>query len=512
MLGFFSNKSDHPLANLKSAKQLLDDLPKTDPVLVLDEIGQWIEALFDPENEFRLDHQFAVLRMLDEAAHPYLRKIINAYFAVVPPAQFQENRLWGAMNSYYSFSELGYGNLTNGLQNGEKGSSALKPHVALICARGIYAAYGRMECAAVRYARIDPQLWVHLGEFYALAETEQCQDEMLAVYQGIRANTSVQHLLASVLMWYSVGVGAFKPLDLHIAKCLMLYVCQSFAMRDHPEADSQFMFDLEKPSSPVRVTDEGAMYPAGARFMGIGAASGQLDNLLKTLAKNLVPEELNFGVAYSAEVVVDVVRRLAGFCQSTLPMRKHPRRKISMDVNVLNGFFKVIEKTSTGLSIGDASSENWSVEDMSATGMRCVLPPGRGAGVKIGTLIGLQPEKAEHWGVGVVRRLRRDERNNLHIGVRILANKIMNVVVRDPEGGGPVTEHTALLLDRTDEQGSESWMLLKADSFSINRSPTLSLGNKDYLLMPLALVEKGEDFDLVRYRRMAQESGGEEAY
>jgi len=73
MLGFFSNKSDHPLANLKSAQQLLDDLPKTDPVQVLDEIGHWIEALFDQENAFRLDHQFAVLRMLDEAAHPHLK-------------------------------------------------------------------------------------------------------------------------------------------------------------------------------------------------------------------------------------------------------------------------------------------------------------------------------------------------------------------------------------------------------------------------------------------------------
>ncbi len=512
MLGFFSNKSDHPLASLKSAQQLLDDLPKTDPVQVLDEIGHWIEALFDAENEFRLDHQFAVLRMLDDAAYPHLRKIINTYFAVVPPAQFQENRLWTAMNAYYTFTETAYGQLASGLENGEKGSSSIKANVALICARGIYAAFGRMECAAVRYSRIDPALWKHLAEFYALAETEQCQDEMLTIYLGVRSKTSVQHLLASVMMWYSVGVGAFKPLDLHIAKCLMLYMCQSFLVHESAEPESQFVFDLDNAASPVRVTDGSAMYPTGARFISTGTAPGHLDNVLKTLAKNLVPEELNFGVAYSAETVAEVVRRLAGFCQTSLPMRKHPRRKISMDVNVLNGFFKVIEKTSSGLSIGDASSENWSVEDMSATGMRCVLPPGRGAGVKIGTLIGLQPDKAEHWGVGVVRRLRRDESNNLHVGVRILANKVLNVVVRDPEGGGPGTEHTALLLDRTDELGSESWMLMKADAFSVNRSPTLTLGDKVYMLMPLALVEKGDDFDLVRYRRMAHESGGEEAY
>jgi len=85
-------------------------------------------------------------------------------------------------------------------------------------------------------------------------------------------------------------------------------------------------------------------------------------------------------------------------------------------------------------------------------------------------------------------------------------------VVNDIEGGGADPEHTALLLDRTDEQGSESWMLMKADTFSINRSPTMKLGDQGYLLMPLALVEKGEDFDLVRYRKMAQDTSGGDAY
>lgn len=511
MLGFFSNKSDHPLANLKSVQQLLDDQPKTDSVEILHEFGDWIEALFDAENAFRLDHQLAVMRMLDEAAQPHLRKIIHSYFAAVPPASFQENRLWGAMNGYYTFIELGYLHLIRGLQNGEKGSSSVKPHLALISARGIFASFGKLECSAVRYAQIDPLLWQHLAEFYAIAEVEQCQDEIIQLYAGLKAQTSVQHLLASVLMWYSVGVGVFKPLDLHISKCLMIHLCQSFVISEHAEAGSLFVFDLENSTSPVRVTDDGAMYPTSTRFMSVGQAPNRFDSLLKTLAKNLVPDELNFGVAYSAEVVTEVVLRLASVCQSSLPTRKHPRRKIQMGVNVLNGFFKVIEKTHEGLSLGAAESESWEVEDMSATGLRCVLPQGRANSVKIGSLIGLQPEKAGHWGAGIVRRLRRDEQNNLHIGVRIIANKVLNVVLVDPDGG-PESEQAALLLDRTDEKGSESWMLVKPDTFSINRSPTLTLGNQSYLLMPLALVEKGEDFDLVRYRKMAQEFGGDEAY
>ena len=97
MLGIFSNKSDHPLANLKSAQQLLEALPKTDSVVVLDEVGHWIESLFDPGSTFRIDHQFAVLRMLDDIAHTHLRKISQACFSPILPSPFQEARMWEAI-------------------------------------------------------------------------------------------------------------------------------------------------------------------------------------------------------------------------------------------------------------------------------------------------------------------------------------------------------------------------------------------------------------------------------
>lgn len=510
-MGFFSNKSDHPLANLKSAQQLLDGLSKTDPVVVLQEIGHWIEDLFDADNAFRLDHQFAVLRMLDDAAHPYLRRISNSYFAIVPPSAFQENRLWSAMNAYFISSEMGYLHLISGVENREKGSSSIKSEIPLISARGIYATFGRLECSGVRYAQLDPQLWSHLAELYVCAEQEECQDEQLSIYTSMGVVTSVDHLFASALMWYSVGEGALKPLDLHIAKLLMIYMCKSFSVTDQPQTDSLFAFDLATPMQPSRVTDEDAMYPPGMRFVSIGPAPGHLDNLLKTLGKGLVPEELNLGVPYSADVVAEVVRRLATYCKLPLPVRRHQRRKIKMSVSVANGFSKVIEQAETKTSSKNFNSEIWDVEDMSATGISCLLPPGSASDVKIGALVGIQSEKSAHWGAGIVRRLRRDAQNNLHVGVRILSNKVMGVVVGDSAGGGVDSLHPALLLDRTDEQGSESWVLTKADTFSINRSPTMTIDQQSYLLMPLALIEKGVDFDLARYRRMAQESGSGEA-
>lgn len=504
MLSLFRKKSEHPLASLKSAQQLLHDLSKTDSVKVLQEIGHWIETLFDPANEFQLDQQFAILRMFDDAAHPHLRKIIHSYFSVVPPTAFQEGRLWGAMNAYYSYTALGYLDLIIGLRNGEKAGPAIKANVSLISARGIYAVFGKLECAAVRYTQINPQLWKQLAEFYAYAETDQCLDEQLSLYAGLGSNTSVRRIFVGMQMWHSAVVGALRPQELHIAKRLICNMDRSFTVAEQLQEDSFFIFDLAKPDVPARVSEQRIFYPYTTRFASVGIPSGHFNRLLKTLDKGQVPENLNLGVAYSAEIVADVVRRFAVFCQTPKPVQRPPRRKTKMSVCVLNGFINMVEETCVDLNLNDPVSENWEVEDISANGLRFVLPESRAASVKIGSLVGLQPGRAMHWGVGVVRRLKRDGRNNLQVGVRILANKVAGIVLNEP--GSSNDGYSALLLDSTDEQSGESLMLLKQDIFAANRSPIMKWDEQQYLMMPLAQVEKGVDFDLVRYRKMAQES------
>ncbi len=503
-MGIFSNKSDHPLASIKSVQQLLSTQSKTDVVVALDEIGQWIDTLFDPENEFRLDHQFAVLRMLDDAAHPYLRRNTNSYFAVIPPAQFQENRLLSSMERYSQACVKGYSHLVRGIDNREKGSSVIKSEIPLISARGIFAVFGRLECAGVRYDKIDQQLWSDLAAMYACAEQGQCQDKQLAIYVSMGLVTSVEHLFASAIMWYGVGEGTLKPKDLHIAKLLMLYMCKAFSVSEQAQADSLFALDIGNPAMPVRVTDDDAMYPDGMRFVNIGPAPGHLDNLLKTLGKGLVPEELNFGVPYSAEVVADVVRRLGSYCKLPLPVRRQQRKKIKVNVNASYGYLNALEQADEGLNIQGSASKICALEDVSLNGIRFVLDTSQLSSINIGTLVGMRPENSKYFGVGIVRRLKRDEKNNLHVGVRILSNKAEVVLLYSEAAGNTAT--LALLLDYAEAQSGESWILVPADTYLPNINLNMRLGDKNNLLIPVDLVEKGEDFDLVRYRRLEQES------
>jgi hypothetical protein len=96
MLGLFGKKSDHPMADIKSAQKLLEDVPKNDALKALQELTGMIQSARD-QAEFRLEHQFAVLRLLDEAARPFERKLTREYFAATNNlSTFRENRLWMA--------------------------------------------------------------------------------------------------------------------------------------------------------------------------------------------------------------------------------------------------------------------------------------------------------------------------------------------------------------------------------------------------------------------------------
>src|SRR5574340_367597 len=59
----FGKKTDHPMADIKSAQALLEALPKGDAHKSLGELAEWIESVSDHDG-FRPDHQFAVLRLL----------------------------------------------------------------------------------------------------------------------------------------------------------------------------------------------------------------------------------------------------------------------------------------------------------------------------------------------------------------------------------------------------------------------------------------------------------------
>jgi hypothetical protein len=509
MLGIFGKKSDHPLAEIKSAQQVLADVPKNDALNALQELTGWIESIVELADEFRLDHEFAVLRMFDEAAQPHVRRLLRDYFAVQPLSRFQENRIWTVLGNFFAHSELAYHDVLTRYRNGGRGASGIKLELAVVGARGIAALSGRLKLAAARYALVEPALWEHLSDFYGHAETNGYHTNAVALYAGGAGTSSIMQEFSALLAWYGVSAGVLNPLQGHVTERLFSYASKGLRLDAQYNGNALFVFDLSQPTPPMRMTSEATLHPS-LRFLSMVDALVQLRVLRTALDKGVVPDDVNFwGASYDIEVVREILRHLIDSLSQPLPTRRNPRRKITVNLKVANGLFQMLEQAESVKNMKQGGGESWEVEDISATGFRSVVPAARADGIKIGSLLGSKPENVQNWGAGIVRRLSRDEKNNLHIGVEVLSTQIVGVYVVNRAHGADVEPQLALYLNRPADTSGEAWLLLKPDVFAPNRSLNMALDGKGYLLLPLALVESGDDYDLARYRRMEQDAAPE---
>lgn len=514
VLGLFGKKSDHPLADIKNVQYLLEDLPKSDSLKALHELSEWMEDLREPGNGFRADHQWAVLRLLDQTAQTHVRKVWHDYFAPQSLTKFQENRLWSLLEAFYTQSELCHFELLGRYREGDKGAAAIKLDLPLLCARGIAAITGRLKLAVARFALVDPALWKHLAVFYMFAEGQDFNHTPIAMYANVQ--TSVAQEMAVLIAWYGSCSGNTNQLPGHITERLLSYLGKGLKLSATYNGAGLFVFDLAQPTPPMFAISDATIHPA-LRYVEVEEIRLPLANLIKTLEKGIAPDALNFyGVIYKMEMVRDIARGLLKSIVLPPPARKNPRRKINVNLQIANGFHRMLEQSDFGLRLGEAESDTWEVQDISATGFRCVVflsrndAGGVGESLKIGSLIGSKAENVSQWGAAIVRRLRRDEQGKLHIGVEVLSPRIVVMPLLDRSKLGSEKYLIGLYLNRPNDASGEAWLVIKPETFSGSRTLEMQLNDKNYLLMPLALIERGDDYDLARYRMMEQDASASE--
>ena len=102
-----------------------------------------------------------------------------------------------------------------------------------------------------------------------------------------------------------------------------------------------------------------------------------------------------------------------------------------------------------------------------------------------------------------MRRLRRGDQNKMDAGIEVLTNRMAGVGVREEGGRAGANDMLAIWLGQADGAG-QTRLLLRAGSVVEDRLLRMRAGGKRYMLMPQGAVEKGDDFDLLRYQAVEQ--------
>lgn len=499
----FGGKPDHPLADPKEAKRLLEALPANDAAKALDELMHWLESVSATEG-FRPEARIQLLMMLDDAAQARVRKLSRDYFGEARPSRFQENRLWTALHGYWKQAGFSYARAVDLFVQGQKGVDSAKAQLPLLLVRALRSLAQQIKWMQMRYGPIDLATWGVFNGVYGFAEARQLAQAKAVVYPGAGGESTPQLEFLKGAMFSASAPDGLLPLEVELAERLIGVHAHRFVMGSAAAPALVYWTDLAKAMTPARVSR--APQPApGLRFFGAGAALGEIHALAeRVMVEGKLPAELNLGGGYEAQAVLDVMRHLHLYWSPQPPERKTQRHPVKSRLSVSYGYDGVIGVLGGGdsLDFENRNSESWIVENVSAGGFGAVVPQVKGDWLRVGALLALQPEGGNNWVLGVVRRVNKIAGQQARVGIETLS-KTPELSRFAVSGAASASEQGVLLAEGA---GAEARIVLKPGVFAPAQNLEAARGGRHHVYIPQAVAERGEDYEIARFREMVRES------
>ncbi len=499
---FGANKPDHPMADPKEARRLLDDLPAQDPLKALEELSHWLDSVSTVEG-FRLDQRVQLLFQIDEAGQVRVRKLARDYFAAARPSKFQENRLWKGLHDYWSHAGRAFGHTVDAFVTGEKGADAAKGVLPLLLVRTLRSLAQQIKWMHMRYGPVDLGVWGIFNRVYGFAEFRGLAGARVEVYPGMPGDSTPQMEFLKGAVFSASSPDALLPLEADLAERLIGDFTPKLALGSAPDADMGYWVDINQNMAPQRLARPPQQTPT-LRFFGASAALAEVRaHLQKLEASGVVPSTLNLGDAYPPEVVLEVLSHLALYWSPEPPERKHPRHTVKSRLSVAHGFEGLLSVlgASASLDFDGSGVESWIVENVSAGGFGAVVQQLKGDWLKVDTLIAMQPEGGNNWVVGIVRRVNKVGASQARVGIQTLSKV---PVAAQFEAGR--TSQTGVLLKSGEPEGGDVRIVLRAGMFVPGQNLELERNGRFHVFMPQGVEDRGEEYEIARFREMIRES------
>lgn len=495
-------KVDHPMADARQAREIVEALPADDPAKALQEITEWLESL-NRTDGFRLDRRFENVELLDAAAKGPLRKLAQDYLSIPRQQKFQEHRRWSGIYGFWKELGAAYLRCVHEHETGMSGASAVRRQLPVIAVRGLRALAMQLKWALLRYGPIEPRVWNDLSRLFQLAEKKGFAQEVVAIYPGAHGASSAQRELLRALMLCASSTDGLHPQRQEIAERVVAHFAESFRLSARTEGCTH-CFDLATPRMPARLY-RGAAPSATMRFFGAGEALARLARLAAQVEHTgAPPSDLNLGGSYHKEVITGVLKHLAQYWSEHPPARSSERRPTAGRITVVPGLEEVLgtldPSAGNELDFSDRSNaESWIVENASDGGYGAIIPDRMSDWIRVGVLVGVRGESSKHWGVGLIRRIVRDEHRQRRVGMQLLTKTAIPIRISKP--GAPEREPAILLCTAPDARG-EIGVVLRGGFYNDRDSLEMTVREKSYLLLPARMVEMGDDFDWAKFKVM----------
>lgn len=467
---FRGGRPDHPMADLRAARRILDELPVQDQKAV-EELAHWHESLAAAVG-FKPGERLQLLTLVDDAAQPRLRRLAREYLASGRRSRFQEAQMWGCIHEYWRHAGHGFAHCIDlVLKGGELGKASLAPLVV----RALRSLGQQVKWLYLRYGPIDAAVWGVLNRVYAFAEAHAIRE------------ARVEFLKTA--MFSAASPGSLLPPEMELAERLIGELAPGFAMAGALEPALPYWTDLGQAMAPLRAATP-AVPGGGLRCFGPGNALAQLESMASAAQRG----------GADAAMALGVMRHLALCWAPEPPQRKHRRHSVKTRLTVAHGFDGVLDALGGGdsLDFDRPAAESWIVENVSAGGFGALVPQMKSDWLRVGALLALQPDGGDNWVIGMVRRLARMSQHEARVGIQTLS-KAPAVSSFELRGFGV---RSGILLS----DGAEPAIALPAGVYTRGVNLEAERGGRQHVYLPQGIAQSGEDYEIVRFREMIRES------
>jgi hypothetical protein len=363
----------------------------------------------------------------------------------------------------------------------------------------------------LRYGPVEPRIWSELAQVYSIAEQNGFADSAIAIYPGARGESTVRREFLTAMMLSASSPEGLPPLRQEIAERTAAHLAAAFRISNRPDGCTHCV-DLASPGPAVRLF-KGVKPKATLRFFGAGKGLADLNQLIgKIVATGAVPEGVNLGGDYGKDNVIGTFRHLAQYWSDQPPARSSERRQSAGRITVVPGLKDILrtldpaddDTLDFSLNQPAGSGESWIVEDVSDGGYGAIIPTVKSDWIRVSTLIGVRSEASKYWGIGLIRRIVRDDQQHRHVGIQLLTTAAIPVKISKSQtlsftDADREAERAILLSTGPDARG-EVGVVMRSGLFNGRDSLDMTVRDKSFLLKPVSLVEGGDDFDWAKFK------------
>ncbi len=500
------DKVNHPFADARHAKAVIDSFPANDPWQTLEDANYWLHSINQTAG-FKLVKRFELIDQLDIATREAQEKLLDTYNGLREQDKIQEKRIWKTSSDFWHASAAGYLACLDQAQDDKNVSAATKGQWLVIAARGIRALRQQVKWVLMRYGMVRPEIWKEIGRYTAFAEKGGFADKLVELYPVSGQSTVHYEFLRLMMLWASSPSG-LSPVEQDVAERIIVHLTSKFRFEMTQWDDCGYRFDLDGILPPLRLT-RSTTINAGTRFFDASEARQAAQAMLSLVTgTGSMPAGADLGPGVEAVTVAKVLKHLLFNWAKEMPSRASERRRTAMTLHVVHGFQNVqgavAPELSEGLDFSDTLAyDTWIAEDVSVGGFGVIVPANKGEWLKVGVLLGVRTEIESSWSVGIVRRVKSDEHRQHHAGIQLISRTAQLVHLRTlaaVEQGGK--RQSAILLSTQPSPNGSLHVIARHDLFDGKEPLEAMYGNpaRTVMLEGAGLLENSDDFDWLRYR------------